>query len=67
MKIAETIRESVEENSIKGVNITCSIGVSSIKFNAKSVSEILEQADIALYKSKALGRNRVTVWDKSFK
>ena len=66
MEIAEKIRESVEKNAIKGVNITCSIGVSSIKFHATSVSEILEQADIALYKSKALGRNRVTVWNKSF-
>ena len=66
MKIAEKIRESVERSPIKDVNITCSIGVSSIKFNATSVSEILEQADIALYKSKTLGRNQVTLWNESF-
>jgi len=66
IKIAETIRESIEKSAIKNVNITCSIGISSIKFNATSASEILEQADIALFKSKSLGRNRVTVWDKSF-
>ena len=42
--------------------ITCSFGVSSIKFNAKKPAELIDQADLALYKSKADGRNQVTLW-----
>lgn len=67
MEIAETIRQKVESSSFDNISVTCSFGVTSIKFNAKAPSELIEQADLALFKSKSLGRNRVTLWDKALK
>jgi polar amino acid transport system substrate-binding protein len=67
MNIAETIRQKVEASSFDNISVTCSFGVTSIKFNAKAPSELIEQADLALFKSKSLGRNQVTLWDKTFK
>ncbi|MEP2653239.1 MAG: tetratricopeptide repeat-containing diguanylate cyclase [Paraglaciecola sp.] len=65
MRISETIRSKIESSMFENISITSSFGVSSIKFKAKSPSEIINQADDALYKSKASGRNRVTLWDES--
>ena len=65
--IAERIRERVESTKLpvdgQLVQITISLGVSTYS-NAYSLSfdSLLTQADRALYKSKRLGRNRVTVW-----
>ena len=33
---------------------------------AKSYLELINQADLALYQSKSLGRNKVTMWSKEF-
>lgn len=65
MKMAETIRIKVEMSRFDDVEVTCSFGVTSIQFEAKSPTELIEQADIALYKSKANGRNQVTLWDNT--
>jgi diguanylate cyclase (GGDEF)-like protein len=65
MRIAENIRIKVETTKFDGITVTCSFGVTSIKFNAKSPSEIIEQADLALFKSKSLGRNQVILWEPS--
>ncbi|KAA1162060.1 diguanylate cyclase [Pseudoalteromonas fuliginea] len=62
--IAESIRQELESTSFDNTAITCSFGVSSIEFNAKTPTELIEQADLALFKSKSSGRNRVTVWQK---
>lgn len=42
------------------VNVTVSLGYAMFPANAKSVDDLVEAADQALYKSKAAGRNRVT-------
>jgi diguanylate cyclase (GGDEF)-like protein len=63
MGLAEVIRQKVEASRIENIAITCSFGVTSIKFNAKSPTEMIHQADLALYKSKMNGRNLVTLWD----
>lgn len=55
IRIAEKLRAMVE-NSIPGV--TCSFGVSEWS-NNKSVTELINQADLALYKAKRQGRNQV--------
>ena len=65
MQIAEDIRTTIENNHFDGISITCSLGVSSIRFNAISSAELIDQADLALFKSKSHGRNKVTLWNKT--
>lgn len=65
MKLAETMRKKVEKSRFDEIAITCSFGVTSIEFNAKSSTELIDQADLALYKSKSVGRNQVTLWNES--
>ncbi|WP_229793269.1 tetratricopeptide repeat-containing diguanylate cyclase [Psychrosphaera saromensis] len=65
MRIAEAMRLEVENSQFDDIKTTCSFGVSSIKFNAKDPTELIDQADIALFKSKSSGRNLVTLWDKT--
>ena len=64
-RIADVIRQKVEESSFDNINVTCSFGITSIHFSAKTPTELIGQADLALYQSKVNGRNRVTLWDKS--
>ena len=63
--IAESMRHKVEHSVFDDVNVTSSFGVTSLKFGAKTPLELIGQADLALYQSKSLGRNRVTLWDES--
>ncbi|MEL0642556.1 diguanylate cyclase [Pseudoalteromonas aliena] len=64
LNMAETIREQLESTPFEGGVVTCSFGVSSIMFGAKTPTELIDQADLALFKSKSSGRNRVTLWQK---
>ena len=50
------------DSATGGRKVTASFGVSTIKFGATDVAELLNQADMALYESKHNGRNRVTSW-----
>ena len=65
MYIAENLRKKVENSYFEHITLTCSFGVTSIKFNAKTPTELIDQADSALFKSKSNGRNLVTLWDKT--
>jgi len=65
IRIAETIRIKVEKATFDDIPVTCSFGVTSIKFKARTPSELIEQADLALYEAKSLGRNQVALWDAS--
>ena len=67
MNIAEIMRKKIEEAYINETAITCSFGVASMKSNVELPSVLIEQADLALYKSKSLGRNQVTLWDQTFR
>jgi diguanylate cyclase (GGDEF)-like protein len=42
------------------VPVTASFGVAALPENARSVTELVRQADAALYRSKQDGRDRVT-------
>jgi len=54
-----------EENSVtKGRVVTASFGLSEISYGANNVTEILNQADLALYESKNNNRNCVTDWNE---
>ena len=63
--IAETMRHKIEDSRFDEMGVTCSFGVSTMSFGANSPTELINQADIALYKSKERGRNKVTMWDKT--
>jgi diguanylate cyclase (GGDEF)-like protein len=65
VQLAERIRQSVESNAIdvpgfKG-SVTISLGVASTGQGLTSVDELLKVADEAVYESKRVGRNRVSV------
>jgi diguanylate cyclase (GGDEF)-like protein len=66
--VAEKLREVVEEMRVEledgdVLTITMSIGLASAqegdRTGAKSARELLTEADRALYRAKAAGRNRV--------
>ncbi|MGB5539519.1 MAG: diguanylate cyclase [Gammaproteobacteria bacterium] len=69
-KLAERLRRNIElqriTEAVTGdvISVTASLGVSSINSGSGSLSELIEQADIALYHSKNTGRNRVSVWSE---
>ncbi|MBI3902917.1 MAG: GGDEF domain-containing protein [Nitrosomonadales bacterium] len=69
--VAEQIRSSIERGKIRRLDtqeqiggITISIGV-SIYAAGSNITELLDQADKALYVSKEGGRNRVSVYGQS--
>lgn len=67
MSVAERIRSSVEATPIKAgeleIPVTISVGVyAAVPNNEKTISQMLERADQALYLSKEHGRNRVTAF-----
>jgi diguanylate cyclase (GGDEF)-like protein len=68
-KVAEKIRTACEkkicDNGNHSTTVTVSIGIASVKPHQLVESkELLTYADKALYRSKAEGRNRVTVYMK---
>ncbi|MCM8787913.1 MAG: sensor domain-containing diguanylate cyclase [Candidatus Omnitrophica bacterium] len=58
-KLAENLREKLSESSILFNKFTISIGVASYPTDATTKEELLNKADIALYKAKKEGKNRV--------
>jgi diguanylate cyclase (GGDEF)-like protein len=66
--IAERIRARVEalriEHMEETITITISIGVSCTEqSSARTVKQFIEEADMALYRAKDTGRNRVCAFD----
>lgn len=63
--VAERIRQQIEaeefigEGKQPGKHITASIGVATYPNDAVSKEELIESADMALYKAKENGRNRI--------
>jgi diguanylate cyclase (GGDEF)-like protein len=66
--MAQRIRAAVEEADFEGEEImlggrlTISIGVASFPVQASSKGDLVEKADRALYRAKALGKNRVVLY-----
>ncbi len=69
VKVAEKIRKDFAESAIyvgsQHIHKTVSIGISFYPEHAKLLREAIKYADIALYRAKETGRNRVVVFDES--
>ncbi len=67
--VAERMREAVQEGrgleSVHALRITSSFGVSTLTAGVRTTSELVDQADKALYFAKENGRNRVVCWSGS--
>jgi diguanylate cyclase (GGDEF)-like protein len=65
LEIAERIRHAVEvrsfraETSVQPLRATISLGVASYPRDADDVTQLIHQADLAVYQAKLAGRNRV--------
>ncbi|NQU06610.1 MAG: sensor domain-containing diguanylate cyclase [Calditrichaeota bacterium] len=64
MVVAEKIRQTVEEYPFKykekqpGGKLTLSLGVASNTKDVEDINELINRADVALYRAKKSGRNR---------
>ncbi len=59
--VAERLRASIADAFTKTQRITVSLGVANCPFNARGSEDLVKQADQALYRAKAAGKNRVYV------
>ena len=65
MEIAERIRREVAdrtfdvETSSKPIRATISVGVAAYPRDGQDANELIHQADLAVYRAKLQGRNRV--------
>jgi diguanylate cyclase (GGDEF)-like protein len=73
LAVAERVRKAVEEYpfSVKVAHpfeqVTVSLGVSSMIHGAgKAIPEIMNEADIALYRAKASGKNRAVCFNEAY-
>jgi len=68
-RLADRIRVEIEKKEFthdgKPVRVTASFGVASYPHHASAKHDLISHSDLALYRSKETGRNRVTVYDNS--
>ncbi|MEY4592859.1 MAG: hypothetical protein RIR18_1754 [Pseudomonadota bacterium] len=70
IQVAETIRQSIEALAINvspetTLKISASIGVAKNQHSDQTMQEIQQQADLAMYKAKKGGRNRVSCFEEA--
>lgn len=61
-KVVEALREGTREPA-GDLPISASIGISLFPFDATTAEELLQQADRAMYRAKASGKNRIALHD----
>lgn len=61
-RVAEVIRASVEQAKV-GVSLTVSVGV-AFRRGGEELASTATRADVALYRAKLAGRNRVVLYDE---
>lgn len=69
LETAEYLRKEIERHGIsfsnnQTTNLTVSIGVATYPDNGLNTQQLVQNADVAMYKAKANGRNRVEVASK---
>lgn len=65
-ELAERIRRNIEEYTDSEVGkITTSIGVATLNEN-ETTEDLIRRADVALYKAKNSGRNRIEISEESY-
>jgi diguanylate cyclase (GGDEF)-like protein len=62
LRTAERIRLTIASKTYLGIKVTISLGASSLDTNPGNFSELISQADKALYDAKAGGRNGVSLY-----
>jgi diguanylate cyclase (GGDEF)-like protein/PAS domain S-box-containing protein len=66
LDVAERLQQNITQVTIKTknkiTNITVSMGIATIGPESRSIDDLLDHADRALYLSKKQGRNRYTCW-----
>ncbi|OGM08788.1 MAG: hypothetical protein A2008_01365 [Candidatus Wallbacteria bacterium GWC2_49_35] len=66
-RLAERIRLEISkkefEHNGKVVNVTASLGIASYPLHATAKLDLIARADLALYKSKENGRNKVSIYE----
>jgi diguanylate cyclase (GGDEF)-like protein len=65
LKVAQRLREAICEQSItvagEALRVSVSVGVTMLEVPGEPLSHLLHRADLAMYRAKRLGRNRVEV------
>ncbi len=59
LAIAERMRKTMEDELIVNTKFTISIGVASFPEDAQTKEEIIRKADLALYRAKREGKNKI--------
>ena len=71
IEVAQEVRATIESYATMGIEtngdltVTASLGVSAIEQGASSPGVLVDQADLALYRAKEQGRNRVEQWSQA--
>lgn len=64
--LADRLRQVISASPIAtetgSLTVTASFGVSTLSTDARSLMQLLNRADAALYQAKQSGRNRVSIW-----
>ncbi len=70
--VAERMRKSIAETafevstSLQPIRATMSFGIASRQGDKETTAQLIHNADLALYRAKDTGRNRVCVFDEQF-
>jgi diguanylate cyclase (GGDEF)-like protein len=69
MDVGEKLRRAIGDLTVETLpdafRITASFGVASLDLDTRDLTALLAHADVALYRAKSEGRNRVVAWQAS--
>ena len=69
LQTAERLRTDCESNRVESaqgpISLTISLGLAELTKTCKTLDELIDSADQALYESKRNGRNKSTIWNSN--